>query len=263
MGKKRATSKTETTKTVTIKCGLASRCRILDAFFKINEDVIALSRLFIEYAIYMQFKLMKEFEADIFPQEKINFLDGFYRLSIGNKEQNIMNSHYRKIRRRAGLLEQHDTSHRQNQVKSLCYQYEINFRNNIWMHAWNRLNSFFKIFEKQHNIRYDTLHYLFVTNSTKQPSQLLINEMEHYLDYNGERLTNMRSQYFKYIRIFYKLQRYNEDNGLKNFALIPIVHHGRKHIRYDTYALFQMHNALQTNKREKGNFPFYMYVFSS
>lgn len=49
----KATSQTKTTinKIVSIKCGLASRCRVLDAYFKINDDTIALSRLYIEYAI--------------------------------------------------------------------------------------------------------------------------------------------------------------------------------------------------------------------
>lgn len=79
----------------------------------------------------MHHKLMREFEDGLFPQEKIRFLVGFYRLSIGNKEQNVMNAEYKKIRRRAGILEQHDTSDGQNQVKSLSFQYETNFKNNI------------------------------------------------------------------------------------------------------------------------------------
>lgn len=59
-------------------------------------------RFYIEYAIYMHHKLMRAFEPAklmrafepaIFLQEKIKFLDGFYRLSMGHKGRKHVRYH--------------------------------------------------------------------------------------------------------------------------------------------------------------------------
>lgn len=49
-----------------------------------------------------------------------------------------------------------------------------------------------------------------------------------------------KKKYHEHLKLFYNLQRYNGENNLNNFAVIPIIRHGRKHIRYDTQALHQL-----------------------
>lgn len=200
----------------------------------------------------MHYTLMRRFDEGVFPTEKIDFLDGFYRLSYGNSAKNEMDRRYERLRKRAGMTKKHDTSYRQNQVRFMARQYETNFVNNLWMHAWNRLNAFFKHFEADHSVRYATLHHLFVSNSERVPSQRLLSDMEEQLGHTyGHRLTNFRHEYFTHIKLMYRLQRFNEDWNHKNFSVIPILQHGRKHIRIDTHALWQVHNSLENT--EKGN----------
>lgn len=96
-----------------------------------------------------------------------------------------------------------------------------------------------------------TLSYLFETNSTKIPDGELLKKLQTELQWNGEKFTDLKlqSKYWKSLYLFYNLQRYNECNNYKNFALVPLFKHGMHHIRYDSFAFY---NALCSLKLYSG-----------
>lgn len=105
--------------------------------------------------------------------------------------------------------------------------------------------------DTQYTKRMDTLSYIFKTpNNKNNPDKFLIKRMTEMGFDKNRRLTNLGNQYHLHMKLFYNLQRYNEENNLKNFALVPMFKHKRQHIRYDNFGLLEL--LRETNKGKKG-----------
>lgn len=107
------------------------------------------------------------------------------------------------------------------------------------MHAYSRLRRFLYQFEKNKTVVYQMLDFLFNKDSKYSLNMDLCKIMRDHLKYPGYRFLSVKENPQVYLRFFYNLQRYNEQNNLKNYSLIPIYKHGLLHIRYDTFALYQ------------------------
>lgn len=131
--------------------------------------------------------------------------------------------------------------------------YATAFMNNIQIHAANRLYRYFKHRVEHYDIPfsvstqeiYDTLNVLFNRKSDKEPNEYLLACMVEdfgnvYTFYN----INFNNKYHEPFEFFYKLQKYNEINGLRNFVLIPQNHLKRHYIQLDSVDLY---NLLQRN----------------
>lgn len=70
------------------------------------------------------------------------------------------------------------------------------------------------------------------------------------LGYDNEGFYDLqvKNKYAKYLQFFYCLQRYNETHNLPNFALIPILQHGRHHTTIDTKSLTDILSRLKKSK---------------
>lgn len=236
MVKRKAEGEVENFEIVVVKRGLHSVCKNDTVYNRIQEDVREMSSLIVESSIYIHYVLMKRWKDENF--ESLNFLDLFYHLMQKKKAKYTIDYEYEKLRITMPL---YDSSYRPNIYRDACNQYETIFHNNMWMHSYNRLRRYFK-FETDRKRVYKTLSYLFSSNSKEIPDEELLNRMRIDLDWNGEKFDKIQNKklYWSSMKLFYNLQRYNERNNLKNFALIPIFKHGLKHIRYDSTGLYYM-----------------------
>lgn len=244
-------------KYLTVKCGLHKKCLNQQLFVAIQDDVAEISRLTVEVSVYLHYKLSKEWSSGHFPT--ISFLDYFYALCDKSKAKYDMDLAYKSIRGEY-ISKKYNHSYRSNLLVFAAKQYETIFSNNIWMHAYTRLRRFLYQFEKNKTVVYQMLDFLFNQNSKYSLNMDLYKIMREHLKFSGCRFLHIKEYPLAHLRFFYNLQRYNEQNELKNFSLIPIYKHGLLHIRYDTFALYQRlcglklfkgsHEAFHANRRE-------------
>lgn len=232
----------------TVKCALRKRCKNQILFDRINDDVREMSALAVEASRYFHFIQMRNFRDGEFPQEPIDFAHYFYSLldkNIDNSEHRALDPEYRALRPNIPF---YNNSFRSNVMTDLVTQYRTVFKNNLKMHAYSRMRKFFKslviteddeVVEIEYSDIRNTLNYLFIEESDAQPEQYLLDAMVEHLQWDGRRLFDIDTErYYRHIKLFYMLQRYNEANNFKNFKLIPQYSHGSLHIRYDTQAMF-------------------------
>lgn len=91
------------------------------------------------------------------------------------------------------------------------------------MNGYNRIKRFFLNFTNDKRNVYETLDFLFNCKSTKNTNPELIEMMKENLGSDEKRFLDIKSQPHKYLKLFYKLQRYNDAFRLRNFALMPIM----------------------------------------
>lgn len=262
----------------TVKCALRKRCKNEEVYNAIQEDVTMISSLAVEASRYIHFMLSAYFSNDIFDintifppsakrvrraqqlqrqvEEKIDF--GYYFYALLPKYADQLHPVYREMR---GNLPLYDISHRSNLMIDVIKQFKTSIRNNIVVHAWTRIKKFFLHFGyenengefvkfKYADIR-STLFYLFYRETDEVPREDLLQSLEQDLQWNrNERLfdIDIGDNYFKHIALFYRLQRFNENNRYKNFKLIPLFHFGSLHIQYDTQAMFALLKKLNLLK---------------
>lgn len=240
------------TSITSVKCGLRTRIRSQVLFDGILDDVREMSALAVETSLYIMFKLQRQWERGEFPTSKIKFLPYFYHVLHNNKEKYKIDPNYVKVR---GSIGYYDGSARTNIFTQLSKVYETNFINNIIVHGYKRLRAY--LYRKGHDSEtvYRTLDKLFNPRSTHDANDACLNDLAE-IGYNGGGFYDLKTNYFKYIEIFYRLQRSIEDhninqhlNGQRNFkrvfTLIPLFHHGLKHIQYDTRALWELAKKLK------------------
>lgn len=238
----------------TVKCALTKRCLDNALWNRIQDDVKIMSALAVEATLLIYFDLMRKFERREFPTADIPF--GQYFRVLSTKNEWKLDQEYRQLR---GNLPFYNCDYRSNIIQEMINRYKTAFKNNLKMHAWNRLRRFFKtlqFYDEEGNIVvFDqtemnaqilaTLKYLFYEITDSVPSQILLDAMEDHLFWNGDRLFDIdTNRYYKHVQLYYDLQRYNENNRHKNFKLIPLHSFGSKHIQYDTQALFYTLKAL-------------------
>lgn len=229
---------------VVVKKGLAATCKNQMVYDKIQKDVTEMSALIVEASVHIHYSLMKRWAAGDF--SKVNFLDYYYPLMQKKKDKYKLDPDYEQLRVSMPL---YDSAFRSNIFVDSAKQYAVIFHNNIWMHAYNRLRRFFKPEPDKRKV-YQTLSYLFETKSAHLPDDILLERLKTELDWNGEKLDKLKlkDRFWDSMPLFYNLQRYNERNNLKNFALIPIRKHGLHHIRYDSFAFQNLLSGLKLYK---------------
>lgn len=231
----------------TVKCGLRKHCLSDELFIRIQNDVREMSALAIESSRYILWDLMRKWDDDDFPQRKIDFGYYFKALCIqeirANRRLYVLDPEYSELR---GDLPLYSCKLRSNIREQLINGYEMAFQNNLKVHAYKRLSNFFRKFGYEYRDMRDTLGYLFHRETDSVPDQILLNCMIDHLEWDQQRLYDIDSdEYFKHIKLFYRLQRFNETNRYKNFKLIPQHHYGAIHIRYDTQAMFHLLNSMK------------------
>lgn len=241
-----------------MKCALKKRCKNQELFDQIQEDVREMSALAVEASRYCHFDLMRHFEQNIFPTQKIDF--SFYFRALLTQNPGWLDPAYSQIR---GNLRFYSNECRSNIMVDLISQYETAFKNNLKVHGYSRMRKFFKtcvMYDENGEIVpiedpaiRDTLAFLFNRESDALPDQGLLLVLRLDLHWTGEKLIDIDSaQYFKHVEIFYRLQRFNEINLMKNFMLIPQHHFGSVHIRYDTQAMFYVLDRLKLIEPPEG-----------
>lgn len=244
---------------VTIKCGLRHVCPDPVVFDRINADVTEISDFMVEGSLYAHFCISKELQSERYDATKeMDFYKFFYPLKairrVNKKDPNKYqkDEDYDHIRRRNNLRN-YDGDKRTNLIVFAVQQYKTVFVNNVWMHMYNRIRKFFNT-ECPKTKSYETLDWLFNSESEYLPDPILIGALRIHLDYGRnaglERFCNLKKNWYKHLPLLYKLQRYNETKKLKNFRLIPLFSQRRKHIRYDTQALGHM--LVACSKLKKG-----------
>lgn len=198
-----------------------------------------MSQLIVEAAIYMHFVLYDQWDKNSFSDQPIRFLNFFYALLDGALPKYKMIDEYAALR---GDLKLHDKSFRTNVFTEQAQLFGTTFKNNFVKHAFPRLQRFLRRFEKDRGIVRETLLHLFAGGAEKKKylaNAHLISKMKEHLHYKDNSLHDIYLCH-KHIELFYRLQSYNEKEGLKNFSLVPIFHHGLHHIAYDSRAFWQL-----------------------
>lgn len=122
----------------TVKCALNKRCHSDELFAEIQKDVQEMSNLAVETSRYIHFDLMRKFEAGDFPTRPYDFRKYFIHLTRNGHEQLL--PEYRELR---GELAFYDSKSRLNIINGLEKQYTTVFKNNLKVHGYNRLRTFF------------------------------------------------------------------------------------------------------------------------
>lgn len=104
-----------------------------------------------------------------------------------------------------------------------------------------------KIHVKQNNESiYQTLRFLF--DGTVEFDAELLNEFENLtrpMNNNSNGLfDNLKHDWFKLLPVFFRIQRFNHDQNLTNFVIVPQTSFQRRHILIDTNALHALHAQL-------------------
>lgn len=228
-----------------------------DVFRRIQHDFDEMSKLSVEVAIYIHYILNKEWESGIFDKKK-DFLQYFYALSTTGKQSrktDTMDIEYRNLRQ-GHIKELANRSYLSNPIVFASKQYLTLYNNNIWMHGYNRIKRFLKLFDNNKTRVFETLDYLFNSNNRFQADPTLIARMIEYLDYDGNRILKIKEDPQQHIRLFYNLKGFNHMYLQRNFSLVPIYKHGLHHIRYDSQAMFTCLSGLKKTgdvKREQFN----------
>lgn len=173
-----------------------AECRSNAIYNKIQQDVREMSSLFVEASIYIHYSLKKRWQNGNF--EPIKFSDYYYPLMQKKRvDKYILDAECENLR--GTTLPFYDSAYRPNLFIDSANQYSTIFHNNIWMHAYTRLRKFFKHFESDSGKIYRTLAYLFETNTTKIPDGELLKKLQTELQWNGEKLTELKlqSKYWK------------------------------------------------------------------
>lgn len=147
-----------------------------------------------------------------------NFFKDFFRGTtwIGQDDSTIRNSGFNlhlpinHMCRRYGITAP-DLTGFGNIVQYMFQMYFTNFKNNIWMHGYSRMNRFCKAHQHQAKLVKDTMHYLFKKNSNKMPDPHIIAQIQTCLrpikfgDGRGY-FVDIEASWWKFVPLFMRLQ---------------------------------------------------------
>lgn len=237
-----------------VKSGLKGFCKNSKLLEKIEQDVLELSDWMVEASIYIHYVYMGQLEVN--PHQTIitkpKFIDYFYHLKADSKAKYEILSEYNELRCSA-RLQKYDGSYRSNLFISAANSYETCAMNNITVHMYSRVRKFFKSCAKE-TPSYETLDWLFTKKSKKLPDPMLIQHLKDKLQFTGN-FHDLKQKWFTYIPFLYRLQRHFETIEHKNFRLLPIFSHGRKHIRYDSFAFYQLLASMKLTTKDFSSWP--------
>lgn len=227
---------------VTVKCGLFGKCDD-NVYKKIQEDVRRNIKTSYRSQRVHKFRAVPTMEWGQIPRQAHSIpriLLPFNGTKIRKKD-----AKYAELR---GNLSLHDTRYRSNLFVHNAHQFETSFKTNLIHHSYPRLRNFCRQFEADAKVIYQTLDSIFCKNSVHKPNQNLIKKMKKHLKYNGKGLFDINTKYYLYIELFFRLQKYNHEKGLKNFVLVPQFKHGMLHITYDSQAFWSLLRSLKMFK---------------
>jgi hypothetical protein len=230
----------------TIKCSLKKIVPDERIRGRIIEDVLEMSRLAVEFSFFVYHAIYKMLDNGLSISNEIKFLDFMEEARRENRDPT-----YEQFRNEAGVNRQYDCSFRQNFYKDITKQYETVLRNNIWMNAKERVKRFLKkhnpeatkrVLEKYVEYMFDYNFYDKECNATFEPDiNFLPIEQISWLTEPGFFEDSARlSTCLPFLKVFYKIQKINELNKWKNFKLVPLYKHGRKHISYTDSSFYVM-----------------------
>lgn len=247
----------------TIKRGFPSFCKHEPLNKRIQYFVDQASQLVAEVSIYIRDLYCTNFANNIFPQSAINAEPFFMQLCKHKnqptiKRHNIANTDYGRLR----ALHQLATYEvKQNMRNNLATLYETAFNNNLEKHGYRHINKFlfnyqthilkedFSSKQKKRDLarkRYGTLQKLTGEENQNPDGTLLAWLVEN--GYDG--VSKMKKkEYWRFLPLFWQIQRINEEKGWKNFAIFPIFKQRLHHIRIDSK---QLHELLVDLKLVKG-----------
>lgn len=246
--------KDPTKQEIVIKCSLNQFVADLDVKKQIEKDVLAVSRASIEASIYIHHILYQKYSQDEFPEREYNFVHYFKHLVQQKTEktinQYVIDPEYQALREQFGLPTKYDIE--PNLIVYAANTYATAFKNNIWMHLYNRVNNFLrhvqllilnKDFETNkaelNQQRNDTVKYVLGFRDHDAYNDELLQKMIEWTEWDAP-LTITQHLYYRNMKVLFKIQRFNELFGLRNFSLVPILDHRRHHVNYCSQGLLQL-----------------------
>lgn len=262
----------------TIKCGLKSLLRpngngissdlLLAA---IEKQVFDISQWSIELALYIHFKtyrLLCSGNAVAIDQEfsmkNKSFLPDMHQLvdrKVGKRNSVAaakypIDAGYAELRANYCELKLYDCSYKNNMTYYAAENFRVAFGNNIWMHAYVRIRKFLRKLhpgKENDKLIYYTLDALFNKKSKRHAHKAITESLSKYVQWDGSVFHHIKRDWYSFVPLFYRIQRFNEANGIKNFRLVPHYRHGRKHIRIDTKTLCGILNSIEKGKVSREN----------
>lgn len=232
-------------KITVVKACLPSIIKDVNICEKINQDVEEISMLAHEASIFAHWDIMTKLEDgddDILTgKNKEKFRPYFYALYEGTrtkKQCKLIPEEYLNMRTIRTL--KYDMSYRSNLFNELAQTLETSFNNNIWMHAYNRIKKFIKC---QYEIYDKTMLYRVMKYLTCE--EFTLNEGDPIPVWRQGHFRNVKFNPLDFLKDFYMIWKFNDDNGFKNFILIPTFRAGRLHINYGKDAFFNLLSSIK------------------
>ena len=226
-----------------VKCSLRGIISNDEIYTKINEDVIEMSLLAREATLLVYWDLFRKLEAgdDI---SKFISLPYFYMLLDGSKNKYQIPTEYENLRNQFSL-QKYDKKLKSNLFVQLSNQYDVVFDNNLWMHGYNRVRRFVKHLYSINDNRmlYRVMKYLF---HSKQEAVNCLEQDDPIPMWPRGYFYGLKKKHgIKYIKDFYMIWKFNAENNIRNFKLIPVYRSGRLYINYDQFAFHQLLSSIK------------------
>lgn len=245
-------------------------CKDDKVFETVQKNVEEASRLAAEASIYIRHIHHVDFAAGQFPTAIMD-VHLFHNQLCQHVRPNtilkydISTTAYGQLRAANGLR---NYELKQNIVNHVIAQYKTALVNNLEQHTYGRINKFLKHYQtnalglddstpEQKRLlataRYETLKHVSGSaeaDETKKDAALWAALRQHGYD-GTSTLRSFRSNYWRFWRLMWNMQRYNQQHEIKNFTLFPIFKQKRHHICYDSKGLQQL---LQESGLLTGNY---------
>lgn len=163
---------------------------------------------------------------------------------------------YAELRANYPQLKLYDCSYKNNMTHYAAENFRAVFGKNIWMHAYGRIRKFLRKLhpgKENDKLIYYTLDALFNKKSKRHAHKAITESLSKYVQWDGSAFHHIKRDWYSFVPFFFRMQRFNEANGIKNFKLVPHYRHGRKHIRIDTKSLCGILNSVEKGKVNREN----------
>lgn len=220
-----------------------------------------MSKWYAEVSIYIRYVLYRNWSQKKFPKKKADLDFKTFFMHLKDVKQGPSKDLYSLDKQYAKMRPQYCKNYQTkwNTMMFAIRTYETAFVNNLAIHSYNRLKAFLahmqidewkETDENMQQRRFDTLNYIF-NGTRKELADTRMLRLLVSLGYNElEKLGSIRANYHKHVKLFYNIQRLNQEHEWKNFKLIPMFKHKLHHIRYDDAALHEVLRALKLVKGE-------------
>lgn len=225
-------------------------------------------------SLLVQFKIMKSIEEGDFHlfDDSGAFINDCF-MSLFNDSYRPLPSEFQIMMEENGI-QRPSSAYLSNLKQYTINQYATNFENNVKMHHKRRLKLYFSICEDNEHRSYteedieNTLKYMLEHDSTVQPNWSLIYKIPNRSELLNEYARGffddlIENSWFKTVFIFIAIQSAIQDHqircnehpelelkNVKNFVVVPLHSHHRKHIRIDNAALHEILKELKIDPKK-------------